>query len=248
MGLLMRFIYHALLKLLPHRRAAQLVNIHDLARAEYGILERRKDLSLGVRYVVIEGVEGDIAEFGTLNGASAAIIALAMGQLDGYEAKQLHLFDSFSGFPRAESDVDLETPHVKSGLWREGRCSGSKEELMKRIAKSLPQGLIAIYDGWFKDTLSQIPPGTKFAMVHIDCDLYQSASEVLDHCFANGLVSEGAVIFFDDWYCNRARPDLGEQRAWAETLEKFSVNCSDYGNYSWAGKKFIVHSYHNAIQ
>jgi hypothetical protein len=34
--------------------------------------------------------------------------------------------------------------------------------------------------------------------------------------FGRGMISEGAVILFDDWNCNRANPAFGERRAWRE--------------------------------
>jgi hypothetical protein len=82
-------------------------------------------------------------------------------------------------------------------------------------------------------------------MVHLDCDLYQSAIEVLEYCFSNNMFSDGAIIFFDDWNCNRASPSYGERKAWAEVVDKFSVEFSDGGDYSWGGHKFIVHSYNS---
>lgn len=233
-----------------------IIILTKLRRTKYtdSEIEVHKKLSFGVEYVCGTDVEGDIAEFGTMTGRTARIIAQAMSKFDYWVfpyqkgPKKLHLFDSFEGLPKAESDVDKESPHVKSGVWGEGTCKGiSKEKLMRICAKFWPKERIIIYDGWFKDTLSQIPHGTKFSMLHIDCDMYQSTIEVLNYCFSNGLVQDGTVIFFDDWNANKASPNFGERRAWLEIVEKFSVAYSDCGEYGWAGRKFIVHSYKSAI-
>ena len=116
-----------------------------------------------------------------------------------------------------------------------------------RVCVKFLRERIIIYDGWFKDTLSQISQSTKFSMLHLDCDLYQSAIEVLDYCFSNGLVQDGTVIFFHDWNSNRASPNFGERKAWSEIVEKFSVHYSDCGGYGWGGKIFIIHSYKSII-
>ena len=55
--------------------------------------------------------------------------------------------------------------------------------------------------------------------------------------------SEGAALLFDDFYCNRASPHLGEQLAWSEAVEKFSIQFSDWGSYGLCAKKFLIHSY-----
>ena len=82
---------------------------------------------------------------------------------------------------------------------------------------------------------------TKFAIIHIDCDLYESTMDVLDYLFENKHLLDGCMIFFDDWNCGNASPHLGERRAWSEITKKYNVNYSDCGEYSCAGHKFIVH-------
>ncbi|MEG4392872.1 TylF/MycF/NovP-related O-methyltransferase [Microcoleus sp. BROC3] len=213
--------------------------------------ETKKALALGVMYVCGADVEGDIAEFGTKAGKTSKIIASAISNIaklypyiDSAKRKKLHLFDSFQGLPKSVSPIDQESPHVIGGTWGSGACKGgSKQQLLDICKDYLTENRILIYEGWFKDTLDRIPADTKFSMLHIDCDLYLSALEVLEACFAKGFVQEGTAIFFDDWNCNRGSPVWGERRAWSEIVEKFIVKFSDEGSYSWHGKKFIVHSY-----
>jgi hypothetical protein len=83
---------------------------------------------------------------------------------------------------------------------------------------------------------------TKFAMVHLDCDLYSSTIEVLEHLFRQRLIADGCVICFDDWNCNRSSPRYGQRRAWNEITEKFPVEYSDCGDYAVLSHKFIVHT------
>lgn len=204
-------------------------------------------LSLGVAYVYGADIKGDIAEFGVENGDSALAIANALGAIrPKLRQRKLHLFDSFQGFPRIESKVDLASPHVASGRWQEGTCCsriGEKGLLKTLKAAGLPRNRVQLYRGWFKETLLTIQDGSVFAMLHIDCDLYQSAMDVLEGVFGRGLVARGAVLFFDDWNCNNADPGCGERRAWADIVRARKIIYSDEGPYSWNGRKFIVHAY-----
>lgn len=202
-------------------------------------------------------VVGDIAEFGTNTGRTAAIIAQAMSTIQHrarqkqklypdrtFSFKRLHLFDSFKGMPKAEHEIDAISPHVTQGSWGEGSLKGvGPEALIKSMSQHLSAEDIIVYDGFFKQTLGCIEPTTRFAFVHVDCDLYQSTAEVLNHIFDHGMVSEGAIILFDDWNCFRARRDAGERRAWDESVTRYNIEHSDFQYYSDSGAKVIIHNY-----
>lgn len=209
-------------------------------------------LALGVDYVYGCAVAGHIAEFGTMTGNTAAVLAREIAKASYMypefdprgRHKKLFLFDSFQGLPVSDVPEDRDSPHVLDGTWSAGTCKGiTKEELRMKCAKFIPNDRIAVLDGWFKDTLPTLPAGTTFALLHVDCDLYQSTLDVLDFCFQRGLVEEGAAIFFDDWNSNRASPKYGERKAWAEAVTRYEVDYSDWGEYGHMGRKFIVHAY-----
>jgi len=201
-----------------------------------------ENLIFAVQYTVHSSVEGDIAEFGCQTGRTATAISAAMNLMRAN--KTLHLFDSFQGMPESTHETDRENEHVKSGVWSKGELKGiSPGQLKEKCRRYLPDESIRIYEGWFSETLPKIPHGTKFSMLHIDCDLYLSALDVLDFLFQSQCVSEGAIFLFDDWDCNRASNEHGERKAWRETCQKFNASVTDSGGYGWAGHKFIVHSY-----
>lgn len=211
-------------------------------------------LTLGVAAVYGVEVEGDVAEFGTMTGVSAVALAEAMAACDrhlgyaldaaGLPPKALHLFDSFEGLPEVVTEVDAGAPHVRSGVWAPGTCVGlSRAQLEERAGAVFDPERIRTFEGWFKDTLVTIPDGTTYSLVHIDSDLYESARDVLDYLFGHGMISEGALIFFDDWNCNRGSPQFGERRAWEECVAKYAVRYSDEGGYGLFSHKFIVHGY-----
>ncbi len=223
---------------------------HRISAAEQGLYgsEARSHqaiadaLLFGVQYAVGAAVEGDIAEFGCMTGRTANVLAAAMASFR--TTKKLHLFDSFEGLPPATHTTDTASVHVKEGVWGPGTCLGiSPEALRQKCEKFLPSPQVLIYQGWFSETLKQLPAGIPFSLVHIDCDLYQSAMDVLAYYFDHKLVAEGAVIFFDDWNCNRASNQCGERKAWAEVVDRYKIEASDGGSYSWGGHKFFVHKY-----
>ena len=201
-----------------------------------------ENLVLAVQYLAFSSVEGEVAEFGCMTGRTA--VALAAGLQWQRHQKDIHLFDSFEGLPKATAEADQNNFHVSSGIWGPGTCRGiSPAQLRKKCARFLADERIHIYKGWFSETLPSLPAEVKFALVHIDCDLYQSAIDVLDYLFRTRRLSEGAIILFDDWDCNRASNDHGERRAWREVQQKFQVSFSDGGSYGCAGHKLIIHAY-----
>ena len=214
-------------------------------------IEAYKALALGVEYLAGTEVKGDIVEFGTMTGNTAQFLAFALSGIGNnpninhqLSKTKLYRFDSFEGLPHSEASPDQDSPHVKKGVWSPGTCKGiSKEQLLEMCKEHIPESQILIYAGWFKETLPQLPDDTKFGMIHLDSDLYQSAIDVLDTCFSRGFIQEGTVIFFDDWNCNRASPKYGERRAWLEMQEKYAVDFSDWGSYGFVSYKIIVHSY-----
>ncbi len=217
--------------------------------------EIAKTLTLCIQYINGSHVYGDIAEFGTMGGFTAKALATSMvfdlqrqplsKSASGENPfRVLRLFDSFQGLPEITSPVDQASPHVVSGAWAKGGCKVlAAAELGERIGKIIPQHRFEIYDGWFADTVKTLPPETRFAMIHFDGDLYQSTIDALEPLFERGMVSTGAVLCLDDWNANRALPGVGERRAWRELVAKFDIEASDCGDYSVAGKRFIIHSY-----
>lgn len=199
-------------------------------------------LALSVEYICSAGVTGDVAEFGTMTGKTAVDLARALAAFD--DSRTLLLFDSFEGLPAAEASADVEAPHVQAGTWSAGTCRGvTSRQLLRMCRRYLAESRIRIREGWFSETLPALEPQTRLALLHVDSDLYQSARDVLEHCFGGGVISPGAAVHFDDWDCNRADPRFGERRAWAEAVDRFAVEFSDCGQYGWGGRKFLVHAY-----
>ncbi len=215
-------------------------------------LEVLATLYKAVEYAIGTGVDGHVAEFGTMTGETAAALAKSLadfGQRYGYSdaaqkigERHLYLFDSFEGLPDDMWSVDQESLHVRSGVWAPHTCKGiDPQTLLSKIGHYLPADRVRIMAGWFSATLPKIPAGTVFSVVHIDSDLYSSAFEVLDYLFAKKAFANGCMVLFDDWDCNAADPRYGERRAWRECVDKYQAEVSDMGSYGWGARRFIVH-------
>lgn len=186
--------------------------------------------------IAAEKIEGDYLEFGVFRGDSfiAAYRAIELAfhnastpggwnlEKDCEDRRALWsrmrfcAFDSFEGLP-ALAGVDQKTDD-----FAEGKYSCSQEQFTANLREGgVPLERVQIVPGWFNETLNDATVDrfqlSKAAIVHVDCDLYESAIAVLE--FLTPLLSDGAVVIFDDWYCFKADPGLGEQRACREWCE-----------------------------
>lgn len=219
---------------------------YTVARAAevYGDAFRR-----AMEYVTLVKVPGDIVEFGTLNGYTARWLAELMRELGN--PAQLRLFDSFEGFPQM-GEVDTASHEGVSGDWAPGIPVPhlGKEKtpaLIKAVLSSilpaqLPEERVVVEVGWYEETLKRLPPEAP-ALVHIDCDLYESTLTVLKAL----PLQDGMVLLFDDWNNGRASWKLGERRAFDEWCEGLIEDGTSpwtweaWFSYGWHGQAFIMH-------
>jgi hypothetical protein len=95
--------------------------------------------------------------------------------------------------------------------------------------------------GWFEDTIPATVPSKyrKAALVHIDSDLYASALCVLEGVAP--ILSDGALVCFDDWFMYRGDPNQGEARALKEFLARHPEWIAiPYQTYSVFCNSFIL--------
>jgi len=203
--------------------------------------EIAKHLAMAVEYVEGSRVKGDIVEFGTDTGFTAGVLAQHTARTD----RSLCLFDSFEGLPDATSEVDRNCPCIaQEGLWGQGECRGlSERQLRRRCKRWMPDSRLLTMPGWYCDTVPEVSGSMRFALLHVDCDLFQSTLDALAPLFQRRLVSTGCIILFDDWNCNASSPEFGQKKAWAVLVEKYNIRASDEGPYGWRCRKFIVLSY-----
>jgi hypothetical protein len=210
----------------------------------------RSAIQTCIDFVVFNGIEGDIFEFGVLAGWTARRFAEIMR--DMHLLADMHLYDSFEGLPRSKHEVDLQSFDVRRGVWKEEMKlpdaweaeigMSIDQHVAWSLSRIISRSRIHLRRGFFSDTLKE-KIGVKAALVHLDCDLYKSTVEVLSALHRDNALSDGTILMFDDWNCNRGNPAFGQRRAFAEFLDanKAVYSASHFLNYGFNCAAFILH-------
>jgi O-methyltransferase len=161
----------------------------------YTLLSYRR-LSLlhrAMRTLRRESVGGDIVELGVCNGGSAGLLGTFLRE-DPH--RQLWLFDSWEGMPEATGyDISCKGEIGQKGTTI-GQLERVEEVLFDRL--SLDEDRIHLVRGWFEDTVP-LHEGEidEVALLHIDCDWYESVRYCLGKFYDR--VSEGGFVVIDDY-------------------------------------------------
>jgi hypothetical protein len=148
-----------------------------------GDAARFNSLVLNVRQVLEEGIEGDFAELGVWKGNSAAIFA----HFASSSKRRLFLFDTFSGFDKRDlvgydENKRLEFVNTSVGY----------------VQKTVGHPELTIYvKGYFPESINDEARQAKFALAHVDCDLYEPMKAALEFFYAR--MSRGAMLIMHDY-------------------------------------------------
>jgi predicted O-methyltransferase YrrM len=143
-----------------------------------------------VREVASANIPGDLVECGVARGGSGALMALAAR--DARSDKSAWLFDTFEGLPlpsRADRDYELARRYA-------GRFRGEITDVRALFAQLGLDHRVHFTKGLFQDTLPRAPVPC-IAVLHLDCDWYESVRVCLDHLYDR--VAPGGVIQIDDY-------------------------------------------------
>lgn len=210
---------------------------------------RSKMFNVATRFVDYELVEGDIFEFGVYTGRSLALLSyyheLNRQSIHSipFERKIIG-FDSFEGLPSSDNH-----PRWKEKLFS---INHSYHPLIEKGVKVNKQLIINLFKecnlpdphlevGKFQDTLKNTinKKYKKAALIHIDCDLYESTKTVLFGI--SSILQEGTILLFDDWFNFKGDKNKGEQKAFYEFFNnQIDRSFIEYQTYATFGKSFIV--------
>jgi O-methyltransferase len=209
-------------------------------------------IQTAIDFCVYGGITGDIYEFGVLAGWTAHLFAERMRDTQFFG--DLYLFDSFEGLPRQKWQVDADSYDVARGIWESEMALPEdliaelgmpiEKHIALMLSRLISRDRLHIRKGFFSDSLRDPLPG-KAAIVHLDCDLYQSTVEVFEALERDHVLQDGTVLMFDDWNCNRGNPAFGQRRALREFLERNDgrYEVSPYLNYGFNCAAFILHDF-----
>lgn len=132
-------------------------------------------------------LEGDIFEFGSYRGGSAAFIAYVVRALG--RSSKVYALDTFDGLPTTDPMRDLHS----AGDFRDADLPGFRDF----IRKEKLEDRIAPVKGLFEHTLpGLLQSKPSMALVHIDCDLYEPIKYLIATCDA--CCEQGSYVVFDD--------------------------------------------------
>ncbi len=123
---------------------------------------------------------------------------------------QFHGFDSFAGLPKSTIDVHRN--------WRPGSYACTRSVVERNFTAWGMPSPFYLHEGFYSasyfEEVRKNYPLPSPAVVVVDCDLYESARDVL--AFIGDLWRPGTIILFDDFNAFKGDPDHGERRALRE--------------------------------
>jgi hypothetical protein len=220
--------------LAPAIRYRYLPRLNDLLSYD------RKEAMLDTcfQYLDITCVKGDYAEFGLWKGKNLVRAYHLASRHSTLNNMRFIGFDSFEGIP-VLTENQAEAKDFPPGIF-----AGSYEEVEQTLkAGRVDPDRRVLVKGWFADTLTATTREKvqlkSVAIAYVDCDVYESTVPILN--FLGACLADGGVIVFDDWYCFGNDENKGQQKAFAEWLERNPQwKPTAFKEFGGDGKAFIM--------
>ena len=129
---------------------------------------------------------GDILEVGVWRGGTGCLMARRV-QMLGSQAKVV-LCDTFSGVVKAGA---------KDGAYRGGEHADTSLDIVNDLASRMGLANVETLIGIFPEETGERIADRRFALCHIDVDVYQSGLDVLEWVWPRMPV--GGVVVYDDY-------------------------------------------------
>ncbi len=149
-------------------------------------------------YKKIITLPGHIVECGVFKGCSLVRWAHFREMFGGSSTKQIIGFDIFDKFPETHHEEDKSK--LASWIEQAGSSSISKDQLLEILSKKSLSQKIELIEG---DILKTVPkyvkdhPELKIAMLHLDTDVYEPATVILEHLYPK--IVKGGILILDDY-------------------------------------------------
>ena len=164
---------------------------------------------------VVENVEGDVVEVGVWRGGTGGIMATKLATIA--KERTIFLADTFEGVVKATAN---DSAYVG------GEHSDTSEDAVNELLnKKLGLSNYKILKGIFPDQTGEILKDRKFAMAHVDVDVYQSTKEIVEWIWPR--LSVGGVIFYDDYGwtpCDGVIKFVNEQKKMKDRHTFYNLN------------------------
>jgi O-methyltransferase len=182
-------------------------------------LRRLDHLHSCIAEILDAGVPGDLVEAGAWRGGASIFMRGALTAY-GDSNRRVWVADSFHGLPRPDPDkypADAGDLH-----WRGPSLAVSLETVQANFAKyGLLDERVVFLPGWFSETLATSPI-EGISLLHCDCDMYSSTTQVLQSLYAR--VAVGGYVIVDDYGdvqgCRAAVDDFRRDNRIVQTAER----------------------------
>lgn len=131
-------------------------------------------------------VPGDTAECGVRFGKGTFFLLKALND----PARPHRLFDSFAGLSEGGA---MDRPIASIDPWTQGDLSVPEHQARAKLA-GFPN--CSFYKGWIPERFDEVAE-RRFALVHIDVDLYEPTRDAL--AFFHARMNPGGLIICDDY-------------------------------------------------
>lgn len=184
--------------------------------------------SLGYGLSLINPDYKIVTEFGVWKGSTMSLIRKTL-TLD----YQVYGFDSFEGMPDHVSVLKKDGGDlfiIDKGDYYIAEKDGKIDTLLKPGVFNVggnPPNIPNVnwYVGWFDDTLPKFikdVPVEPVALIHIDCDHYESTKTVFK--FMQPYIKPGTILVFDEWQMDAlVKTPYHEKLAFEEWIEENNI-------------------------
>ncbi|MEM1032439.1 MAG: TylF/MycF/NovP-related O-methyltransferase [Myxococcota bacterium] len=178
---------------------------------------RLRQLEAMVRFLVAEGIEGDVLEAGAWRGGSVIFLRATLDVL-GAKDRTVWAADSFAGYPPPGPDAGPEERelYAQARYW-----TVTRTEIVQNLERYRCARGVEVLEGWFDRSLPEANLGP-LAMVRVDVDGYEGVRAALEVAWPK-LASGGFVIVEDVEVAGAYRAATDVRRAsgvtapWRET-------------------------------
>ena len=150
-----------------------------------GDIARLWALMLNVKHILAQNIPGDFAELGVWKGNTASVLEHYAAQ----SGRKVFLFDTFQGFDRGDL-VKRDAAHNPDMF------NDTSVDLVKEVIGETARACDFVA-GRFPDSIPEACRDRTYAVVSVDCDLYEPMKAGLDFFYPR--LSHGGALFLHDY-------------------------------------------------
>jgi len=149
-----------------------------------GDIIRLWSLILNIKQILSEGIAGDFAELGVWRGNTSSVLAYFANKFN----RRVMLFDTFEGF----NEMDLKGIDSNKSM----AFANTSINIVKNLIGQ-DSNVCEFVKGYFPQSILDSHSDRKYAIVSLDCDLYEPMRAGLN--FFYPLMPKGAIFFLHDY-------------------------------------------------